>query len=85
MTKYAILLIETGEYLYSVDGDSEANLRSTEEQGSIPNDRFKPVIFNSKEKAYRRLVYDNQFIILNNEKIITSKNLNLFEIVEIEE
>jgi len=84
MTKYAILVIETGEYIYRYKNSN--TYRSTEElcyskSGMVP----EIYTFNSKKAAELILsdIGKFAFVIIHDKKIFTAENLELFEVVEV--
>ncbi len=78
--KYAILVIETGEYLYSFSGMSNTLLRSKQES---QHPGCKVAKFFFKKEAEDKLKTVGECIVFNNETLQTNKNLYMFEIIEI--
>ena len=84
---YRILLIETGEYLYTSDGGELQLLYSAEEIKEYKKIRLHIADFSSREMAMNVLSKFNmsfQSILIHNKRLyITIENINLFEIVEV--
>ena len=80
--KYAILVIETGEYLYGLEGNPRYTLRSTEE---FHGNNYHIMLFNSKDEALDKLLKgekNNAWVRICNEQVSTIDNIELFEVVE---
>jgi hypothetical protein len=84
---YRILLIETGEYLYTIGDREPLLLYSAEEIKEYKTIRLYIADFSSREMAMNVLSKFNmgfQSILLHNKRLdITIENINLFEIVEV--
>lgn len=81
--KYAILIIETGEYIYSLSGLPTFTFRSTEEVPKYGG--YSIMLFNSKESALNKLLNekkDNAWVLICGKSVSTKDNIELFEIVE---
>ena len=81
---YTILCIETGDYLYSLDGNPHYLPFSKEELmnkvGSTSS--RSPMKFNTKLKAFNFLRTCEEIIELFGTEIIICENLTLFDVVK---